>query len=100
MAGMGRALISRHTIGLELHIGLLRTLPVEGFPLMRSWFVAHRVGMPLLPIHARLRDFLLDRGKAVIDDLERSYCAIAPPAHLDPASTPSQPKSHRTNRGD
>ena len=73
MAGMGIALISLHTIVLELALGLLRTLPVAGFPLMRAWFVAHRRAMPLLPVHTRLRAFLLERGQEVIDSLERSY---------------------------
>jgi DNA-binding transcriptional LysR family regulator len=73
MAGMGVALISQHTIGLELALGLVRTLPVEGFPLMRSWFVAHRRSMPLLPAHARLRAFLLAQGQEVVDGLERRY---------------------------
>ena len=75
MAGMGIALISRHTIGLELSLGLLVTLPVEGFPLLRAWFVAHRRAMPLLPVHTRLRDFLLAEGQAVIDGLEAGYAA-------------------------
>ncbi len=73
MAGMGIALISRHTIVLELALGLVRTLPVEGFPLMRAWFVGHRRAMPLLPVHTRLRAFLLEQGQDVIDALERSY---------------------------
>ncbi len=73
MAGMGIALISQHTVGLELALGLLRTLDVEGFPLMRSWFVAHRRPMPLLPVHARLRTFLLQYGQAVIEELEQRY---------------------------
>jgi DNA-binding transcriptional LysR family regulator len=62
IAGMGLALISQHTISLELALGLLATLAVEDFPLMRSWFVAHRKSLPLLPIQARLRDFLVEQG--------------------------------------
>ena len=77
MAGMGLALISRHTIGLELGLGMLTTLPVEGFPLMRSWFVAHRRNMPLLPVHARLKSFLLDEGQAIIDELEQGHRDVA-----------------------
>jgi hypothetical protein len=60
-------------MALELGIGTLCVLPVEGFPLLRSWFVAHRRGMPLLPIHARLRNFLLLEGQGIIDMLERSH---------------------------
>lgn len=73
MAGMGIALLSRHTVGLELGLGLMRTLPVDGFPLMRGWFVAHRRAMPLLPVHQHLRAFLLEHGQSVVNGLERGY---------------------------
>ena len=76
MAGMGIALISRHTIQLELRMGLLTTLPVEGLPLMRSWFVAHRRHMPLLPVHTQLRRFLLAEGKSLIEGIEKDYGAM------------------------
>ncbi len=70
MAGMGLALISRHTIGLELGLRRLAVLPVEGFPLMRAWFIGHRRTMQLLPAHRRLREFLVARGAGIIDALE------------------------------
>jgi DNA-binding transcriptional LysR family regulator len=73
MAGMGVALISRHTIGLELAIGLLRILPVQGFPLVKSWFVAQRRSMPMMPAHVALRAFLVEHGETVIADLEEGY---------------------------
>jgi DNA-binding transcriptional LysR family regulator len=76
MAGMGIALISRHTIGLELSLGMLTTLAIDGLPLMRSWLVAHRRNMPLLPVHARLRDYLVEGGGAVIEELDRGYQTI------------------------
>ncbi len=78
MAGMGVALISRHTIGLELTLGMITTLPVEGFPLMRSWFVAHRRSMPLLPVHARLKAFLIESGKTIVDEIAQGYEDAAP----------------------
>jgi DNA-binding transcriptional LysR family regulator len=77
MAGMGLALISRHTIGLELRLGLIKILPVEGFPLMRSWFVVRRKDMPIMPAHARLHEFLLQRGQAFIDELDQSFVDLA-----------------------
>jgi DNA-binding transcriptional LysR family regulator len=77
MAGMGIAILSRHTVGLELSLGLLNTLPMQGFPLMRSWFVAHRRSMPLMPAHVRLREFLLRHGQAIIDAQEARYLAAS-----------------------
>lgn len=76
MAGIGVALLSRHTVGLELALGLVRELRVEGTPLMRSWFVAHRRSLPLLPVHARLRAFLLERGQTIIDGIHAGYAAL------------------------
>lgn len=92
MAGMGIALLSRHTVGLELALGLLRVVPVEGLPLMRSWFVAHRRTLPLLPVHARLRAFLLDHGEEVIDGLEAGYRASAGPGAPPPPAIPAGAK--------
>lgn len=69
MAGMGVALISRHTVALELRLGLVTELAVEGLPLMRAWHIAHRRSLPLLPVHAQLRDFLLARGQGIIDEI-------------------------------
>lgn len=85
MANMGIALISRHTIGLELALGLMRILPVEGFPLQRTWVVAWRKSMPLMPAHLCLRDFLRDHGQAVIDELEAGYLEAS--LRFSPAAT-------------
>ena len=73
MAGMGIAVISRHTIGLELALQLMRVLPVEGFPILRSWFVVHRRSMPLMPAHTQLKKFFQQNGQGVIDELEAGY---------------------------
>jgi len=91
MAEMGVALISRHTIGLELGLGLLATLAVDGLPLMRSWFVARRRNMPMLPVHSRLWTFFIERGQSIIDDLERGYDEVG--------SRIGKKTSERRNRG-
>jgi len=94
IAGMGLALISQHTVSLELALGLLITLPVEGFPLMRSWYIVQRRTLPLLPVQARLRSFLIEVGQHVIEDISRDHTRIAsaarPPAPAgSPARTPN-----------
>ena len=73
IAGMGLALISRHTVSLELSLGLLRVLDVEGFPVMRSWFVVQRRTAPAVPVQVGLRDFLVRQGQAIIEDIGRGY---------------------------
>ncbi len=41
-AGLGLAVVSAQTIELELETRRLVVLPVEGFPLMRRWYLVHR----------------------------------------------------------
>ena len=66
MAGMGVAVIPADTVGVEVALGSLGVLPVEGFPLMRRWCIAHRANLPLLPMHARLKAFFVEEGAAVV----------------------------------
>ena len=86
IAGMGLALISQHTVSLELALGLLATLPVEGFPLMRSWYIVQRRTLPLLPVQARLRGFLIEVGQNVIEDISRDHARIASAGRPAPES--------------
>jgi hypothetical protein len=96
IAGMGLALISRHTISLEQAVGLLVTLDVEDAKLMRAWFVVQRRTLPLQPVHARLRDFLVSDGEAVIDDINRGHLALASGASGGRGIP--RPAQKRTNR--
>jgi len=41
-AGLGLGVVSLQTIELELQAGCLVVLPVEGFPIVRQWYVLHR----------------------------------------------------------
>lgn len=95
MAGMGLALVSQHTIGLEHRLGLLRVLDVEGFPVMRSWFVVQRRTSPLLPAQAGLRDYLVAHGQSIIHDL-----VSGPPAdHHVEAPAAARPRNRSAKLG-
>ena len=43
-AGLGLALLSAHTLEMELALKRLVILDVEGFPVMRDWYIVHRAG--------------------------------------------------------
>lgn len=91
IAGMGLALISRHTISLELSLGLLRALDVADAKLMRAWFVVQRRSMTLLPVQARLRDFLVAEGQGVIDAIMRGHEALGQGSRRAPSTPPTPP---------
>jgi DNA-binding transcriptional LysR family regulator len=58
-AGLGLGLLSRDTLAMELKLKQLKILNVEGFPIMRSWYLVHRRGKRLSSIAQAFKDFLL-----------------------------------------
>jgi DNA-binding transcriptional LysR family regulator len=62
MAGMGVALISLHTLPLELKTAEVSLLDVIGTPIDRTWYVVHMNSKRLLPAGQRFREFLLDQA--------------------------------------
>jgi len=69
MAGMGLALISRHTIGLETQTGRLVELDVVGLPLMRRWYVVHRAGRFVSPAATAFIDFVVEAAPGLLAEL-------------------------------
>jgi DNA-binding transcriptional LysR family regulator len=58
-AGLGLGVVSLQTIELELQAGVLVMLPVEGFPLVRQWYVVHRTHKRLSAAARTFREMLL-----------------------------------------
>ena len=69
VAGMGISFLSAHTIGLELMVGRLAVLDVEGFPVMRNWRVVHHRNKRLPPVAVAFKEFLLREGALLIERL-------------------------------
>ena len=69
MAGLGIALISAHTVSIELEEGRLVWLDVEGFPIERNWQVIRRSQKRLMPAGRALWDFMVANGKQFLPDL-------------------------------
>ena len=68
IAGLGIALISAHTVAVELADGRLCALDVQGMPLVRNWFVVKRKEKRMLPATTALWDFLVANGKEFLAD--------------------------------
>ena len=65
-ADMGLAVVSLHTIALELETGRLAVLDVVSFPLSRYWYVAHRKGKRLSAVAQAFKEFLVDEAAQVL----------------------------------
>ena len=62
MANMGLAVISQHTLQLEVQAGRLVVLDVKGMPDVRTWFVVQMKTRKLNPAASQFRDFVANRG--------------------------------------
>jgi DNA-binding transcriptional LysR family regulator len=80
-AGLGLAVVSLQTIELELETRRLVVLPVEGFPIMRRWYVVHR------------SDKRLSAAATAFVELLLAEPASAPAAGSKPAGARASPRS-------
>jgi len=64
-AGLGLAVVSSHTVDLELKAGRLISLDVEHFPIMRQWYICYRRGKRLSTTAQVFLDFVIEEGRDV-----------------------------------
>ena len=58
-AGLGLGILSLQTLEMELALKRLAVLQVEGFPIMRHWYVVHRADKRLSPAAQAFKEFVL-----------------------------------------
>jgi DNA-binding transcriptional LysR family regulator len=64
-AGLGLAVVSAHTVDLELKAGRLISLDVEYFPILRQWYICYRRGKRLSTTAQVFLDFVIKEGRNV-----------------------------------
>lgn len=58
-AGLGLGILSLQTLDMELALRRLAVLKVEGFPIMRHWYIVHRADKRLSPAAQAFKGFVL-----------------------------------------
>ncbi|MBC2730087.1 LysR family transcriptional regulator [Thiobacillus sp.] len=66
MAGLGLGIVSLHTLEFELELGRVAILSVEGFPIMKEWYMVHRSGKRMSPIAQAFREFVLNEADRIM----------------------------------
>lgn len=66
-AGLGLGVLSIHTLEVELMLKRLVVLDVEGFPIMRHWYIVHRKGKRFSAIAQAFKDFVLTESESLLD---------------------------------
>ena len=66
MAGLGLGIVSVHTLEMEFKLGRLAVLNVEGFPILKDWYVVHREGKRFSAAAQAFKEFVLNEGGNLI----------------------------------
>jgi LysR family transcriptional regulator, low CO2-responsive transcriptional regulator len=66
MAGLGLALISAHTVEVELATGRLVVLEIDGLPILREWYVMHHAERVLTPAGSAMWNFVVTKGQSFL----------------------------------
>ena len=66
MAGLGLGIVSMHTLEMEFKLGRLAVLNVEGFPILKDWYVVHREGKRFSAAAEAFKEFVLTVGDKLI----------------------------------
>lgn len=69
MAGLGLAVLSLHSLSLEIAANKLVVLDVKGFPLRRRWYAVHRKGKRLSRAAQTFLDYLQEEGEQEVHHL-------------------------------
>lgn len=73
IGGLGIAVLSLHSLRLELNAGELVVLDVEGFPLRRRWYAAHRKGKHLSRAAQTFLKYLQEEGEDEVAHLQTAW---------------------------
>jgi len=68
IAGLGVSVLSRHTLTLELATEKIQLLDVEGFPLMRYWYIVHLSEKHLSLAARTFLEFLLSNARDIFHE--------------------------------
>ena len=66
MAGLGLGIVSLHVLEFELALDRIALLSVEGFPIMKEWYLVHRSGKRMSPIAQAFHEFVLNEADRIM----------------------------------
>jgi len=66
IAGLGIAIISRHTVTEELNTGRLVELNMPEFPVLRTWYVLHRVDSELTAAALQILGYIVEKKSSIL----------------------------------
>lgn len=75
-SGLGLSILSMHTLALQGVDGPISILDVEGFPILRNWFIAHPQGKELSLVAKTFLDFSISYEPKFRKQMEEMWPAL------------------------
>jgi DNA-binding transcriptional LysR family regulator len=77
VGGLGLSVLSLHTLTLEGPNGPVALLDVEGFPIMRQWYIVYPKGKELSPVARAFLDFALEIEPKMREQMQEVWPNLA-----------------------
>ena len=77
VGGLGLAVLSLHTLTLEGPDGPVALLDVEGFPIMRRWYLVYPKGKELSPVAKAFLEFALGLEPRMSEQMQQVWPGLA-----------------------
>jgi len=103
VGGLGLAVLSLHTLSLEGANGPVAILDVEGFPIIRPWYIVHPKGKELSLVARTFLEFAVDSEPRIRERMEKLWPKLkplleSPPAESKTAAAPKKKKRAKKSR--
>ncbi len=76
VAGLGLSVLSLHTLTLDGADGPVAILDVEGFPIMRQWYIVHPKGKELSLVASTFLDFAIESVPRISERIGNTWPAL------------------------
>ncbi|MCK9188825.1 LysR family transcriptional regulator [Acidithiobacillus sp.] len=70
--GLGLAVLSQHTLALDVASGAFAVLDVRGFPLLRQWYAVYPMGKQLSAVTEAFLEYIATEGASSKEDIPTS----------------------------
>lgn len=91
--GLGLSVLSLHTLSLEGADGAVAILDVEGFPILRNWYIVHPKGKELSLVAQTFLDFAIDYEPKIRQRMQNMWPKLKNMLKNKPKATPSKKKT-------
>ena len=98
--GLGLSVLSLHTLSLEGIDGPVAILDVEGFPILRNWYIVHPKGKELSLVAKTFLDFVIGSEVTIREGMQKMWRKLESFLKEKQKTTSNKNKTSKTKAGE